>query len=79
MSQYARVDSVEALKLFRLALQHLLLPLLFGSLGAVALLLGQIRLAPGQFVELLQRIGDFLLPLFGGSAARDAYCATHHG
>jgi hypothetical protein len=35
------------LELLRLALQHLLLPFLFGSLGSIALLLGYILLAPG--------------------------------
>ena len=54
------------LELLRLALQHFLLPLLLGGLGAVALLLGQILLALGQFVELLQRVVDFLRLLFGG-------------
>ena len=42
------------LELLRLALQHLLLPFLLGGLGAVALLLGQVLLALGEFVELLQ-------------------------
>ena len=34
------------------------------------MLLGQILLALGQFVELLQRVGDFLRLLFGGTARR---------
>ena len=55
-----------SLQLFRLALQHLLLPLLLGGLGAVALLLSQIFLTPGQFVELFQSVGDFLGFLLGG-------------
>ena len=54
------------LELLRLALQHLLLPFLLRSLGAIALLLGQILLTPGQFIELFQRVGDFLRLLFGG-------------
>ena len=58
------------LELLGLALQHLLLPLLFGGLGAVALLLGEVFLALGQFVELLQRVVDFLRPLFGGGRRR---------
>ena len=60
------------LELLRLALQHLLLPLLLGGLGAIALLLGQILLALGQFVELLQRVVDFLRLLFGAGSARSA-------
>src|SRR5580658_1071805 len=55
------------LELLRLALQHFLLPFLLGGLGTIALLLGQILLAPGQFVELFQRVGDLLRFLFGGS------------
>ncbi len=58
------------LELLRLALQHLLLPFLLGSLGAVTLLLGQSLLALGEFVELLQRVVDFLGPLFGGRSSR---------
>jgi hypothetical protein len=46
------------LELLGLALQHLLLPLLFGGLRAVTLLLSQIFFALGQFVELFQRIID---------------------
>ena len=57
------------LELLRFALQHLLLPFLFGCLGAVALLRGEIRLALGEFIELLQRIGHLLgFLLFGGSS-----------
>ena len=59
------------LELLGFALQHLLLPLLLGGLGAIALLLGEILLAFGQFVELLQCVGDFLRLLFGGSADAD--------
>jgi len=55
------------LELLRLALQHFLLPLLFGGLRAVALLLGETLLALGQFVELLQSVVDFLRLLLGGS------------
>ena len=54
------------LQLLRLALQHFLLPLLFGGLRAVALLLRETLLPLGQFVELLQRIVDFLRLLLGG-------------
>src|SRR4029079_17160649 len=57
-------------ELLGLALQHFLLPLLFGGLSAVALLLGEVFFAPGQFVELLQRVVDFLRPLFGGGRRR---------
>ena len=57
------------LELLRFTLQHLLLPFLPGSLGAIALLLGQILLAPGQFVQLLQRVGDLLRLLFGGGSS----------
>ncbi len=42
------------------------MPFLLGGLGAIALLLGQILLALGQFVELFQRVVDFLRLLFGG-------------
>ena len=54
------------LELLRLALQHFLLPLLLGSLRAIALLLRETLLALGQFVELLERIVDFLGLLLGG-------------
>ena len=57
------------LELLRLALQHFLLPLLLGGLGAVPLLLGQIFLAPGEFVKLFQRIVDVLGFLFLGGRA----------
>ncbi|HEX4147857.1 MAG TPA: hypothetical protein VHY20_02675, partial [Pirellulales bacterium] len=58
------------LELLRIALQHFLLPLLLGGLLAIALLLGQIFLAPGQLVELLERVVDFLRPLLGGAGSR---------
>ena len=57
------------LELLRLALQHLLLPFLLGSLRAITLLLRQILLALGQFIQLFQRVGDFLRLLLGGAAA----------
>ena len=58
-----------ALKLFRLAMQHLLLPLLLGGLGAVALLLGQLLLTLRQFIQLFQNIVNFLRLLFRLEAA----------
>jgi hypothetical protein len=53
------------LKLLCLALQHFLLPFLFGSLRTVALLLGEILLAMRQLVELFQCVVDFLGLLLG--------------
>ena len=61
---------MSALELFRLALQHLLLPLLFGGLGTVALLLSEILFTPGEFVEFLQRVVNFLRSLFGSRRRR---------
>ena len=56
------------LEFLGIAPQHLLLPLLLGSLRRSAtLLLGEIFLAFGEFVELLERVVDILrLLLFGG-------------
>ena len=54
------------LKLRRFALQHFLLPFLFGRLrSAIALLLSETFLALSQFIEFLQRLVDFLRFLFG--------------
>ena len=56
------------LELLRFALQHFLLPFFFGGPDAIALLLGQVILALGQFVELFQSVFDFLRLLFGGTS-----------
>ncbi len=55
------------LELLRLALQHLLLPLLLDGLRAIALLLGDAFLTLRQLIELFQRVVDLLRALFGSS------------
>src|SRR6202012_5810325 len=56
------------LQLFGFTTQHLLLPALLHGLRAVALLLGQLFLAMGKGVELLQSIVDRFSALFGSRA-----------
>jgi hypothetical protein len=54
------------LKLFRVAAKHFLLPALLQTLRGVIALLRQFLLAPGEFVELLERVTDVLRALIRG-------------
>ena len=62
------------LKLLRLTPQHLLLPALLHGLRVVALLLGQLFLAPRQSIELRQSIVDG----FAFWSAAEPVCAVSY-
>ena len=65
-----------ALQFFRIAPQQLLLPAVLKALRAVvALLIGQLLLAPRQFIELLERVVDLLV---AWGVAAPAVCAVSY-